>query len=315
MACAQSNNWARKHMVGRDYFQTAGIRIPSGRAFDRRDEAEGSAAVIVSQYAVRAIWNGEDPVGSPIQIANSEVSAGFGIWPGTVDFRPSVLDKQTRTYEIIGVAADVSEDLLATKKHPAVYFPLHPSDYAHPSLRGVTLMLRANPGFDPIAAVRREISAMDSNIVPFNATSMAEHIEQFMSALNGATWTYGLLGFFGLVLASVGLAGVTAHSVAKRAHEIGIRMALGAQKRDVLALVMKEGVVLVAMGTLVGLAIAWAGYRAMSAVLFPAASVKASDPTLLIGAPALLAALALLACYVPARRSTRIDPAVTLRSE
>ena len=156
---------------------------------------------------------------------------------------------------------------------------------------------------------------MDAGITPFNAGSMSEHIAQFMSALEGASWTYGLMGVFGLVLAAVGLAGVTAHSVAKRGHEIGIRLALGAQRRDVLALVMKEGAALVTVGTAIGLVLAWAGIRAVSGMFFSVASVRSGDPLLLVGAPSLLAALALLACYVPARGSTRIDPAVTLRME
>src|SRR5207302_8115937 len=91
---------------------------------------------------------------------------------------------------------------------PAVYFPLHPGDYAQPSLRGVTLMVRAVPGVDVISAVRREISAMDTSLTPFNARSMAVQISQFMSALKAASWTYGLIGVFGLILASVGLASV-----------------------------------------------------------------------------------------------------------
>jgi putative ABC transport system permease protein len=176
-------------------------------------------------------------------------------------------------------------------------------------------MLRAAPGVDAIAAVRREISAMDSTIAPFNARSMAEQIAQFMSMLKAASWTYGLIGVFGLVLASVGLAGVTAYSVAQRGHEIGVRLALGAQKRDVLGLVMKEGAVLVTGGALIGLALAWAGMHALAGVFFSVASVQHDDPVLLVGAPLLLAGLALLACYVPARRSTRIDPAVALRQE
>ena len=118
-----------------------------------------------------------------------------------------------------------------------------------------------------------------------------------------------------MVLASVGLAGVTAYSVAKRAHEIGIRMALGAQKRDVLALVMKEGAALAMLGTAAGLALALPGVRAMSAMFFTVASVQGYDPLLLGGAPALLGGLALIACYIPARRSARIDPVVTLRME
>jgi ABC-type antimicrobial peptide transport system permease subunit len=103
--------------------------------------------------------------------------------------------------------------------------------------------------------------------------------------------------------------------VAKRGHEIGIRMALGARKRNVLALVMKEGAVLIAVGTLAGLALAWAGMRALSDLFFTVASVRGADPVLLIGAPLLLATLALLGCYLPARRSTEIDPIVTLRQE
>jgi predicted permease len=306
---------ARKHIVGRGYFETAGIRILTGRAFERRDEANGGTAIVVSQEAVRQIWKGEDPVGRRIEVGNGEATGGWGAWPGTIDHRVSGVARESRAFEVVGVARDVSEDMVASKKHPAVYFPLHPADYAQPSLRGVTLMVRAAPGVDAIGAVRRQIAAIDSNIAPFNARSMSEHIAQYMSALEGASWTYGLMGLFGLVLASVGLAGVTAYSVAKRGHEIGIRMALGAQKRDVLALVMKEGAALVLVGTVAGLACAWAGIRAVSAAFFTVASVRSSDPVLLVGAPLLLAGLALVACYLPARRSTRIDPAVALRQE
>jgi len=237
------------------------------------------------------------------------------LWPGTIDFRSHALAKESRIFDVAGVAADVSEDLVASKKHPAIYFPLRQADYSQPSLRGMTLMLRAAPGVDAIGAVRREISAIDPGLTPFNAQSMTEHIGQYMSTLKGASWTYGLIGLFGLVLASVGVAGVTAYSVAKRGHEIGIRMALGAQRRHVLLLVMKEGAALVIAGTVCGLAMAWAGMRALSGMFFSVASVRSSNPVLLAGAPLLLAGLALLACYAPARRSMRIDPVVTLRQE
>jgi putative ABC transport system permease protein len=176
-------------------------------------------------------------------------------------------------------------------------------------------MARATPGVDVITAVRREIAAMDPNLTPFNARSMTEQISQFMSALKGASWTYGVIGVFGLILAAVGLAGVTAYSVAQRGHEIGIRMALGAQKRDVLGLVMKEGAALVTIGTITGLVFAWAGIRALSGLFFTVASVRSSDPVLLVGAPLLLAGVAMAACYLPARRATGIDPVVALREE
>jgi predicted permease len=314
-AGAAEHYWAKKHIVGRDYFETAGIQIVAGRGFRREDEESQTPPVIVTQEAVRQFWKDHDPMGRRIEISNEEASGGFGLWPGTIDYRANVLGNERQTFEVIGVARDVSEDLLASKKHPAIYFPLNLSDYAQPSLRGMTLMLRGAPGVDVISAVRHEVSAMDANLTPFNGRSMVEQIDQFMSALKGASWTYGLIGLFGLVLAVVGVAGVTAYSVAKRGHEIGIRMALGAQKRNVLALVMSESAVLVIMGTVGGLALAWAGIRGLSSFFFSVASVRTADPVLLVGAPVLLGGLALLACYLPARRAMQVDPVIALRQE
>src|SRR5208283_5646200 len=248
-------------------------------------------------------------------IGQDEASGGLGAVPGTFDFRPGVLGKQRQVFEVVGVARDVSEDFVASKKHPAIYFPLHSIDYAQPSLRGITLMVRSKPGADVIGAIEREVSATDQNVTLFNARSMTEQIAQFMYSLRSAAWTWNLIGAFGLILASVGLAGVTAYSVRQRGHEIGIRMALGAQNRDVLGLVMKEGTVLVLVGTIIGMAITWAGIRLMSGLFFSVASVRAFDPVLLVGAPLLLASVALVACYLPARRSMQIDPAVALRGE
>jgi ABC-type antimicrobial peptide transport system permease subunit len=210
------------------------------------------------------------------------------------------------------------------KDAPAViYLPMRPQEFARPARNGLTLLVRAAPvratgGVDAAGAVRREISTMDSNITPFNARSMAGQIEELMFPVKVALYTYGCIGIFGLILAAVGLAGVTAHSVTQRRREIGIRVALGAQRGDVLGLVMKEGAVLVTAGTACGLAAAWAAIRLMSALLAPiarAASTSTADPWLLVGAPALLAALAMAACYVPARKSMDVDPAVALRQE
>jgi putative ABC transport system permease protein len=312
---AQATQWAKKHIVGRDYFETAGIPVLLGRGFRKQDEADGATAVIVSEELVRRYWTGEEVLGRRIEIGNGEAFAGALVVPGTFDFRNGVLGKERHVFEVVGVAKDVAEDLVASKKHPAIYFPLRPADYAQPSLRGVTLMVRGVPGADVIGAVQREISATDRSVTPFNARSMTEQIAQFMYSLRTAAWTWNLIGAFGLILAAVGLAGVTAYSVRQREHEIGIRVALGAQKRDVIGLVMKEGAVLVIAGTAIGMALTWAGIRAMSGFFFSVASVQGFDPALLGGAPLLLASLALLACYLPARRSLRIDPAVALRAE
>jgi ABC-type antimicrobial peptide transport system permease subunit len=160
--------------------------------------------------------------------------------------------------------------------------------------------------------------AIDDQLTPFNPRSMPEQIEQMMLPVRGALWTYGCIGVFGLILASVGLAGVTAYSVTQRFREIGIRIALGARGAQVLGLVMKEGAVLVTVGTLIGFAGAWSGMRLLSAIMSQiarTAGTSASDPVLLVGAPLLLAGLALAACYVPARKSLRIDPVAALRQE
>ena len=159
---------------------------------------------------------------------------------------------------------------------------------------------------------------MDPSLTPFNARSMTEQIDQMMYPIRAATWTYGVIGVFGLILASVGLAGLTPYSVAQRGREIGIRMALGARGADVLGLVMKQGMALVAIGTIIGMAGAWAGHRLMSGFMSTVARTtgkSVEDPVLLIGAPLLLAGLALVASYVPARKSLRIDPVVALRQE
>jgi putative ABC transport system permease protein len=179
-------------------------------------------------------------------------------------------------------------------------------------------MVRAAPGADAVSAVRHEISAMDPNITPFHIRSMPEQIDQFMEPLRISSWTYGFVGLFGLVLSAVGLAGMTAYSVAQRRREIGLRMALGAQRGNLLSLVMKEGLQLVLAGTAIGMTGAWVGARLLSAMnssVGHVTSTSTSDIKVLVGAPLLLAWLALLACYVPARRSMTVDPVVALRQE
>jgi hypothetical protein len=139
--------------------------------------------------------------------------------------------------------------------------PLRTSDDAHPSLRGVTLTMSAAPGDDVTGAVRRHISAVDANLTPFELRGMPEQVDGLMFPVRLAMEIYGAIGLFGLVLAAVGLAGVTAYSVTRHSREIGIRVALGARRGDVPRLVMGEGAVLVAAGTVLRLAGAWGAAR------------------------------------------------------
>jgi hypothetical protein len=304
--------------VGKDYFATTDIPILAGRTFRLQDEAEDSTGVVVSEALVTQFWPGQDPLGRALEIANAEGDVIVRILPSSYDYRPAVHSRASRIFEVIGVTGNVSEGLVAAKPQPAIYFPLRPSDYAQPSQQGVTLIVRARPGVDAVALVRREIAAIDPNITPFYGGSMAQHIDEFMSPLRIATWTYGFIGFFGLILAAVGLAGMTAYSVARRNHEIGIRLALGARSGSVLGLMMREGARLIAAGTAIGMACAWAasrGLAAMTTTVGQVASTSPSNPFVLYGAPLLLASMALAACYVPARKSLRVDPVITLRQE
>ena len=310
---------ALKHVVGRDYFDTAGIPILRGRRFLREDEAADAGKIIVSEALVRQFWPAVDPVGQTIELAASVPGPPpLAMLPWTAGERIGALESGRRTFEVAGVARDVVEGLTVQKPRPTVYFPLAPADYRKPSLSGITLITRAAPGVDVLTAVRREISAVDARLTPFDAHSMQDQIDRFMSPLHVASWSYGVMWIFGLILAAVGLAGVTAYSVTHRGHEIGIRLALGAKNRDVLGLVMKDGAVLIASGMALGLGAAWAVARVLAAVNATAGqitSTSTSDPMVLYGAPVMLAVLALVACYVPARRSLRIDPIVTLRQE
>jgi ABC-type antimicrobial peptide transport system permease subunit len=183
---------------------------------------------------------------------------------------------------------------------------------------GATIVLRGPAGSDTIGAVRAELSAIDPNLTVFNTRTMTEQLNQMNTLVQFGSFFYGGIGIFGLILAAIGLAGVTAYAVARRYKEIGIRMALGATRGQVLRLVMREGVVLVALGSALGFAGAVVVSRALASMtteLARAFGASTGDPLLVVGAPLLLGGLAILACYLPARRATTIDPLAALRQE
>ena len=307
--------YARRSSVGEDFFDTVGIDVVRGRSFRNEDETDRSRTAIVSENLAQECWKGKDPLGQRFEIGNDELPR-FGL-AGSSGGGRTPISGRPETFEVVGVAKNV-RDGLTVASPGVIYLPLRPRDYGRPGLHGVTLVVRVAPGIDAISAVRREISAIDEKLTPFDARSMPEQIDQLMFPVQAALWTYSFIGVFGLILTSVGLAGVTAYSVAQRRREIGIRVALGARSADVLRLVMREGSIMVAAGTGIGLALAWAAMRMLAAALsFIARTTgrNTSTPALLIGAPLLLAAVALVACYLPARQSLRVDPVVALRQE
>jgi predicted permease len=289
----------RRFDVSRGYLAALRIPIVRGRDFRKEDETDGATAVIVNEGVVRNCFPDKDPIGQRIEIGGQGADARVGY--------------------VVGVAGSIRDGVNVGNALPGIiYLPLRPTDMALPSARGLTLVVRGRSGGDVPGTLRREIEAVDTRIMPFDARSMEDQMERILSAVRAALLVYGAIGVFGLILASVGIAGVTAYSVAQQRREIGIRMALGARRIDVLAMVMKEGAVLIAVGTIVGFAAARVAIRALASVLEGIArttETSASGPALLFGAPVLLAVLTLLCCYLPARKSTRIDPAVTLRTD
>lgn len=310
---------AKKYVVGNGYFETLGYPMLAGRSFRKEDEANDATAVVVNEKLVQEFWKGEDPVGRRIQIAGNQLFSFDSLKNmRAYDNATAPLDKTHTTYEVVGVAKDSRMEFIFDEQRPAMYFPLRPAEYAHPPMDGMTLMVRSTPGVDAIGAVRRTVGAMDANITLFNARTMRDQLDSMQSMMRTASYIYGTIGLFGLALASIGLAGVTAYAVVRRRREIGIRMALGAQRTDALSLVMKESAALIAIGTVLGFGGAWAVSRVMSAFLAAIANAmnaSTTDPVLLIGAPSLLACLAFLGCFLPARKSMKIDPITALRQE
>jgi ABC-type antimicrobial peptide transport system permease subunit len=203
-------------------------------------------------------------------------------------------------------------------KQAIAYVPLSREDFVRSRAAGITILARAKPGMDGATAVRDVLSSLDPKLVPFHVESLSDQLAISRREIRSAMRTYGGIGGFGLILSAIGLAGITAYSVVQRKREIGIRMAVGANKGQVLRLVLREGIALITVGTAMGFAGAVLVSKALSAatsVIADALAMGTNDPRLLIGAPVLLAALALVACYIPARAVLRIDPLKALRTE
>ncbi len=196
--------------------------------------------------------------------------------------------------------------------------PLTPRDFARPPAGDITILVRSEARTDALGGIRSAIASIDPDLTVFNVQTLSDYLDRSRSSTRFAIQIYGGIGVFGLVLAAVGLAGITAYGVAQRRKEIAIRTALGASRAQVLRLVLREGTAVVVVGSVLGFSGALAMAKILSAltnIFVEALRVGTDDPRLLVGAPMLLAAVAMLACYVPARRSAKIDPLKALREE
>jgi putative ABC transport system permease protein len=263
------------------------IPLLRGRNFTEVEDAEAKHVALVSESLVRKYFPDEDPLGKRIKVVMSDTPE----WT-----------------EIVGVVGDVRYDSLTNEAEPTVYQP-HP-ELTYPFM---TLVIRTTGDPAEMApAVRREIAAIDPEQPVADVRTMTQVMADTVARARFNTLLLAVFAGLATLLAAVGIFGVMSYSVQLRTREIGLRMALGAQPGRVLLLVLRQGLLLTLVGIGVGLAGALALSRVMSGLLY---GVTASDPATFVAIVALLGFVSLVACYIPARRATRIDPMITLRTE
>ena len=267
------------------YFRAMGIRLLGGREFTDEDNADARKAVLISESMARRYFPDEDPLGKRL------------VFGGGKDLR-----------EIVGVISDVKFFGLNLDARPAMYFP-----HAQSPARGMSLVVRTQS--DPMtlaAAIRSQVLGLDRDLALSNVMTMEELVGVSLAEPRFTLLLLGVFAAVAMLLSAIGVYGVVSYSVTQRSHEIGVRMALGAQTRDVLKLVIVQGMMLVLSGVGIGLAAAVALTRVMESLLF---GVSATDFSTFALTSVVLAGVALAACFVPARRATRVDPMTALRCE
>ncbi len=275
--------------VSPGYFHTMGIPLLQGRNFTERDDSKAPGVIIINQELARQYFPNENPVGKRMQ-------AEFSI-TGKPQMR-----------EIVGVVGNVKSRSLKQEVDPEYYVPLSQGLISTPS---IVVKTAADP-WTIAGAVRKQIAAMDSELAVFDVKSMDDYVAASLGQPRFNTLLLGLFASMALLLTAVGLYGVMAYSVAQRTHEIGIRMALGAGRDDVMRMVLRSGLRLTAIGLIIGVLGAAALGRVLASLLY---QVKPQDPLTFIAVCGVLVAVGLAATYVPARRAMAVDPMVALRYE
>jgi putative ABC transport system permease protein len=271
--------------VAGGYFQTLKIPLVAGRQFTPQDTRDAPGVIIINEALAQRYWPNDNPVGQRFRV-------GF----------------EDKPRAIVGIVGSVKQAAVNAEVRPAMYLPQSQS-----TAGGMTVVVRA--AGDPLAlagAVRDQVRAVDKDIPVTHLRAMDEVFSASVAQQRFSLLLVGLFAMLALVLATIGIYGVMAYSVSQRSHEIGVRMALGAQSSHVLKLILKHGMILAFAGIAIGLAGAFAVTRLLTSLLF---EVKATDVKTFAAGSGVLLLVALLACYIPARRATKVDPLVALRYE
>ncbi len=279
------------HIIDRDYFRTLGIPLLSGRPFNVQDDAVGATAVvIISQRLARQIFPGEDPIGRRIR---PNISSGSGDAPMRV---------------IVGVVGDVKAEGLAAPSIPESYVP-----YAQLPFAPMSVVVRTEiPPANMVPTLTSQVQSLDSALPLLRVKTLDEYVDDSIIGTRFETFLLGTFGALAFLLTAVGLYGVISYTVVQRTREMGIRIALGADRTAILGMVVKNGALLACTGALIGLAAAFVLTRLMASLLF---GVGPTDPLTFLCVPIALITVALFASYIPARRAARVDPMVALRYE
>ena len=273
-----------RRYVSSGYFETMSIPLRQGRLFDESDRKRFVA--ILSEKIASRLWPGEDPIGKRLREGDND--------PAT---------------EVVGVVGDIRGSALEKDPSAAMYLPYWQGDIS--DLSDMALMVRTNVDSQLLAGVlREEIRKLDAETPIAEIKTMERVVSESVSRRRFQMFLLSIFAGVAMLLAAVGIYGVVSYSVTERTNEIGIRLALGAERRDVFRLVLKEGMIPALMGVSIGLVAAFAFARVIKSLLF---GVSATDPVTLFAIAAALTIVALLACWIPARRATKVDPMLALR--
>jgi predicted permease len=286
-AAGQSSIQADIRIASDGYFETMKIPLIKGRFFDEHDTKDSEKVIVIDENMARTYWPGADPIGKRLKPGSA---SGTGPW-----------------FTVVGVVGNVKQYALDTDSRVAFYVPQSQEPEST-----MYLVARTSDPTGTAAAVMKEVHALDPNVPVYEVKTMEQLLSDSLARRRFAMVALGLFALVAMILAAVGIYGVISYSVTQRTREIGIRMALGASRGDVLRMIVRQGMLLAAVGLGLGLAGALGVTRLMESLLF---GVGATDPLTFIGIAVLLGGVALVACYIPARRATKVDPMAALRYE